>query len=44
MAKNFQKLTDNKTKILEAQRTGGQIIPKNKQMTEKHLGILYSHC
>lgn len=40
MAKNLPKLmTDNKTKILEAQRSQGKMIPKNKQMTEKHLVI-----
>lgn len=40
MAKNLPKLmTDNKTKILEAQRSQGKMIPENKQMTEKHLVI-----
>lgn len=40
MAKNFQKLTDNKTKILEAQRTRGKIIPKkqtNDGKTPRHI-------
>lgn len=40
MAKNLPKLmTDNKTKILEAQRSQGKMIPKSKRMTEKCLVI-----